>query len=59
MRKYECERGIIYISKPNKQQVENIRRSTIIFLKQVIKERVQNGHNRPGKRVSCTNSNKR
>lgn len=53
------EGGIIYISKPNKQQVENIRKSTVVFMKQVIKERVQNGYCRPSKRVSSTDTNER
>lgn len=39
MKKYVYEKGIIYISKPTNQQVKNIKISTLVFLKQVLKEK--------------------
>ena len=39
MKKYVYEKGIIYISKPGKDQLKNLKKSTVVFLKQVLKEK--------------------
>lgn len=56
MLKYEYKNAIVYITKPNEKHLENIKKATEVFMKKVIKEKIQNGTRRHNRRVGFDNS---
>lgn len=51
MLKYEYKNATVYVTKPTEAQLENIRKATEIFLKRVMKEKVQNESGRNNRRA--------
>lgn len=45
MRIYRFKNATVYITEPTEQHLKKIRAATEIFLKKVVKERIQNGRN--------------
>lgn len=45
MRIYRYKNATVYITEPTEEHLKRIRKATEIFLKKVVKERIQNGRN--------------
>ena len=61
MKKYEYENATVYITIPNEQQIENIRKATEEFAKKLVKKGIiQNGQKRQSnRRTGIANPNAR
>lgn len=51
MRVYEYGNATVYITEPTEKHLQNIRGATEVFLRKVMKERIQNGNS--STRVKC------
>ena len=56
MLKYEYENATVYITKPTEKHMDNIKKATEIFMKKVIKERIQNESRRDNRRAGVSYS---
>ena len=59
MLKYEYENATVYITKPTEAHIANIKKATEKFLKQVMKEQIQNDSRRNNRGTGRTGSDAR
>ena len=59
MRVYKYKNATVYITEPTEAHLKKIRKATEIFLKRVVKERVQNGDRTNRRRVVTYNPDAR
>lgn len=59
MRIYRYKNATVYITNPTEDHLKRIRKATEIFLKKVVKEKIQNGHREYRQRISSGNSRTR
>ena len=59
MRVYKYKNATVYITNPTEVHLKKIRNATEIFLKRVVKERVQNGDRKNHRRVTNYNPDTR
>lgn len=56
MLKYEYENATVYITKPTKKHIKNIKKATETFMKKVLKEQIQNENRRHNRGASINDS---
>ena len=59
MLRYDYENATVYITKPTKKHLENIKKATENFMRKVIKEELQNESRERHRRVGIGYSNAR
>jgi hypothetical protein len=59
MLRYEYENAIVYVSKVTEKHLANIREATEVFMRKVVKERIQNENRRSDKRVNLDDNDTR